>query len=58
MLRNWVAEKKEQWVSGEFLHEGQFATAISNARAIGFCETAQVIIDLEFDQIETESRNE
>lgn len=57
-LRKLVEDKKGQWVNGEFLCEGQFATAIAGARAVGFCETAQVILDLEFEQIESELDNE
>lgn len=47
-----MAELKESWSLGLFLHEGNFATAISQARAIGNCNMAKEILELHFSQLE------
>lgn len=51
-LESQVAELKESWALGLFLHEGNFATAISQARAIGNCDMAKAILELDFSQLE------
>lgn len=54
VLRNWQHELKEQWASGAFTDQSQFATAISNAKAIGNCEAIDRVINLEYEQLEGE----
>jgi hypothetical protein len=51
-------ERKEDWARGLFLHEGNFATAISGARAVGNCETAEAILAISFEQLEGNSNDD
>ena len=41
---------KARWAGGEFTHVEQYATAISNAKAIGQCEMIERILALEPEQ--------
>lgn len=54
-LRAWLTGRKEQlkesWASGAFTDQSQYATAILNAKAIGACELASQVIDLDFEQL-------
>lgn len=52
LLRKWIKERKTQWADGLFLGEGQFSTAVVNARAIGECDMARAILDLELESLE------
>ena len=52
LLRKWILERQTQWMDGQFLGEGQFSTAIVNARAIGECDMARTILDLDFKTLE------
>lgn len=45
-------ELKERWASGAFTDQGQFATAIANAKAIGQCEEISFVLDLDFSQLQ------
>lgn len=45
-------------MDGLFLGEGQFATAVVNARAIGECDMARAILDLEFETLEELDKHE
>jgi hypothetical protein len=57
-LRAWARREKEsfkeQWASGAFTDQGQFATAILNAKAIGNCEALERVANIEFDQLKEE----
>lgn len=44
-------DRKDMWMSGLFTDQSQYGTAILNAKAIGFCEAAQIIIDLDYQQV-------
>ena len=52
LLRKWILERQTQWMDGQFLGEGQFSTAIVNARAIGECDMARAILGLELETLE------
>ena len=54
VLRNWQDQLKEQWAAGQFTDLAQFGTAILNAKAIGNCEAFQRILELEYEQLESE----
>ena len=49
LLHRRQEELKEQWAAGQFTDQGQYATAILNAKAIGNCEAYEKIevLDLE-----------
>ena len=51
-LNSEIQAKTFQWRQGQFDHMTQFATSIQNARAIGNCEMAQIVIDLELEQLQ------
>ena len=57
ILRAWQSELKDQWASGAFTDQSQFATAISNAKAIGNCEAIDRVIGIEYEQLEGELEN-
>lgn len=52
LLRKWIKERQTQWADGLFLGEGQFATAVVNARAIGECDMARAILDMDLTTLE------
>lgn len=52
-MRAQVERAKERWAAGEFLDQSQFATAVENARAIGGCEAAGFIIELDYETLVT-----
>lgn len=54
ILRNWQDSLKSQWAAGAFTDLSQFGTAILNAKAIGNCEAFERILDLEYEQLESE----
>jgi hypothetical protein len=58
VLGNWQSNLKEQWAAGVFTDQSQFATAISNAKAIGNCEVIGRLIDFEYEQLEGEMNAE
>lgn len=58
MLSRRVLARQSQWLQGDFLNEGQFATAILNARAIGEAAQAQDIADLDYSTLVTELEND
>lgn len=51
LLKAWQESKKEEWMAGLFTDQSQYGTAILNAKAIGFCEAAQTILELDFEQV-------
>lgn len=51
MLRLAIAAEKDRWAGGEFLDVSQFATAINGARAIGTCDMASRILEIDFQQV-------
>ena len=60
VLRAWVQERKEQWASGAYTDQSEFATTIMNAKAIGCCEVCESILSLDHESInqELETANE
>lgn len=54
MLMQFLLREQEslkvRWASGEFTHVEQYATAISNAKAIGQCEMLERLITIEPEQ--------
>jgi|APCry1669189101_1035198.scaffolds.fasta_scaffold99286_1 hypothetical protein len=54
ILRNWQESLKSQWAAGTFTDQSQFGTAISNAKAIGNCEAFERVLELEYEQLESE----
>lgn len=50
-LHQRIADLKEQWASGAFTDQSQFATAIANAKAIGNCEAIEGILSLDHEQL-------
>jgi len=58
-LNEWLRKEredlKELWAKGVFTAQDQFATAISNAEAIGQCYAYTQVVDLEYGQLIGES---
>ena len=50
LLRRRQDDLKEQWAAGQFTDQGQFGTAILNAKAIGNCEAYEKIEQLDFEE--------
>ena len=50
-LRNKLNGAKSDWVAGKFTHPSAEGTAQINARALGYCEVIQEILDLPFSFI-------
>lgn len=54
-LNEWLDEEredlKEQWASGLFTDQSQYATAILNAKAIGKLEAFELIAELNYSQL-------
>lgn len=48
VLRARVELAKERWATGAFLDQSQFATIAENARAIGGCEAAEFVVELDY----------
>lgn len=48
-----VELEKERWASGAFTDQGQFATAILNAKAIGNCEAYEFVRRLDYETLAT-----
>lgn len=42
---------QEQWSSGTFTDQGQFGTAIANAKAIGQCEAYDMLTELDYESV-------
>ena len=57
-LSSRVESLKEQWANGVFTDQSQFATAIKNAKAIGNCELCDWVVALDFEQLESELKDE
>jgi len=54
VLRARIELAKERWANGAFLDQSQFATAVENARAIGGCEAAGFVIELDYETLSSE----
>ena len=50
-LRSRIEFKKEQWAAGVFTDQSQFATAITNAKAIGSCEAWEDVLTIEYEDL-------
>ena len=57
LLHRRQEELKEQWAAGQFTDQGQYATAILNAKAIGNCEAYERIERLELVELNEEQED-
>ena len=51
LLRARRLELMEQWASGGFMIEENFATALVNARAVAECAAYQDVLDMDLEQL-------
>lgn len=58
LLHRRQDELKEQWAAGLYTDQGQFGTAILNAKAIGNCEAYENVEKLEFEDFEELKRDD
>lgn len=58
----WVTKRKEllkgQWSNGDFFDKDQFAAAIRNAGAVGECQMADRILNLDFEDFHGDMSND
>ena len=54
LLQYWKAREQEQWASGKFTDQQQFATAIMNAKAVGKCEVLDQLRQLDYERFVSE----
>lgn len=54
-LQNWASEQRlalmEDWATSQFLGEGQFGTAMVNAKAVAQCELLAELMDLDYQRV-------
>ena len=53
-----IAALKDQWANGAFTDQGQFGTAIMNARAIGACTVMGDLLSLDVETVNGELSDE
>lgn len=51
LLSQEVQTLKDQWASGAFTNEGQYATQMLNASAIGSIRVAERILSVDYEQL-------